>query len=78
MGNPDLGSSIHMTVHDAKLIECVLKVNGRSAIPSEVKSLTAAGRVVVKTMPKARFHEIYQDYVCGCLLRLAREIFAIK
>ena len=28
-------------------------------------------------MPKARFHEIYQDYVCGCVLRLAREMFAL-
>ena len=28
-------------------------------------------------MPKARFHEIYQDYVCSCVLRVAREVFAI-
>lgn len=73
----NLGSAIHMTVHDAKLVECVLKVNGRDSIPSETKSLTAAGKVAVKAMPKARFHEIYQDYVCGCLLRLAREMFAL-
>jgi len=59
----NLGSSIHMTVHDAKLIECELKVNGRDVIPADTKSLTAAGKVAVKPMPKARFHEIYQDYV---------------
>lgn len=73
----NLGTAIHMTVHDAKLVECVLKVNGRDLIPSETKSLTAAGKVAIKPMPKARFHEIYQDYVCGCILRLAREIFAL-
>jgi len=28
-------------------------------------------------MPKARFHEIYQDYVCGCMLRVAREVLAM-
>lgn len=28
-------------------------------------------------MPKSRFQEIYQDYVCGCLLRVARETFAL-
>jgi hypothetical protein len=28
-------------------------------------------------MPKGRFHEIYQDYLCGCVLRVAREIFAL-
>jgi hypothetical protein len=26
-------------------------------------------------MVKARFHEIYQDYVCGCVLRTASGIF---
>jgi hypothetical protein len=31
----------------------------------------------VKAMPKGRFHEIYQDYVCGCMLRVAREVFAM-
>jgi hypothetical protein len=55
----------------------VLTVNGREAIPAEVKSLTAAVKLSVKTMPKPRFHEIYQDYVCGCVLRLAREVLAL-
>lgn len=72
----DLGSSIHFTVHSAKLIECTLKVNGKQALPTEVKTLTASGKVSVKPMPRGRFHEIYQDYVCGCMLRVAREVFA--
>ena len=73
----DLGSAIHFTVHTAKLVECVLKVNGKQAIPTELKTLTASGKVSVKAMPKGRFHEIYQDYVCGCVLRVAREILAL-
>ena len=28
-------------------------------------------------MPKQQFYEIYQDYVCGCVLRTARELFAL-
>jgi hypothetical protein len=28
-------------------------------------------------MPKARFHEIYQDYICGCMLRVTREVLAM-
>jgi hypothetical protein len=73
----DLGSAIHFTVHTVKLIDCVLKVNGKQAIPTELKTLTASGKVSVKLMPKGRFHEIYQDYVCGCVLRVARELFAL-
>ena len=72
-----IGSSLHVTIHSPKLIGCGLTVNGREAIPADEKSLTAAGKVSVKTMPKARFHEIYQDYVCGCVLRFAREMLAL-
>jgi hypothetical protein len=28
-------------------------------------------------MPRQRYFEIYQDYVCGCTLRMAREVFAM-
>ena len=72
-----LGSSLHFTAHSRELLECRIKVNAQQAIPSEVKTLTSTGKVSVKAMPKARFHEIYQDYVCGCVLRAAREVFAL-
>ncbi len=73
----DLGSSINFTVHSARLVECVLKVSGKQIIPAEVKALTASEKVSVKPMPKGLFHEIYLDYLCGCVLRVAREVFAL-
>ena len=73
----DLGSSINFTVHNAKLVEGVLKVSGKQIIPAEVKTLTASEKVSVKPMPKGLFHEIYLDYLCGCVLRVAREVFAL-
>ncbi len=73
----NLGSAIHFVAHNSKLLECRLKVNGKQAVPSELKTLTSTGKLSVKSMPKARFHEIYQDYVCGCALRVAREVFAM-
>ena len=73
----NLGSSVRVAVDNAKLVECELKVNGREIIPTDAKSLTASGKLVVKPIPKSRFHEIYQDYVCSCILRLAREMFAL-
>ena len=73
----NIGSSLHFKVHNARIIECTLDTNGRKAIPAEVKSLTASGKVSAKPMPKARFVEIYQDYICGCVLRVAREIFGL-
>jgi hypothetical protein len=73
----DVGSLMHFTVESTKLIGCELKVNGSQAIPPEVKALTASEQVSVKPMPKARFHEIYQDYICGCMLRVTREVLAM-
>lgn len=73
----DLGSRLSFKVHDASLLICGLKVKGVDAIPEQVKALTAAGKVAVKQMPKARFHELYQDYICSCILRVARESFAL-
>jgi hypothetical protein len=73
----DVGSLMHFTVENTRLLRCELKVNGSQAIPSEEKTLTATGKVSVKPMPKARFHEHYQDYVSGSMLRVAREVFAM-
>jgi hypothetical protein len=73
----ELGSTLYFTVDDALLLECVLKVNGIQAIPTEVKSLTNTEKLSVKPMPRARFHELYQDHICSCILRVAREVFAL-
>ena len=73
----ELGSSLSFRIHTPRLLEALVKVTGERAIPSEIKSLTSSGKVSTKAMPKARFHEIYQDYVCGCVLRVAREVLAL-
>lgn len=72
-----IGSSLNFTVHNPRLVEVMLITNSNKAVPREVKSLTSAGKVSVKAMPKARFVEIYQDYICSCILRVARELFAL-
>ena len=73
----ELGSTLYFTLHDAQLLECVLKVNGIQAIPTEVKSLTSTEKLSIKPMPRARFHELYQDHICSCILRVAREVLAL-
>jgi hypothetical protein len=73
----ELGSSIHVTVHGPKFLECVVGVNGQQVIPAQTKTLTATGKLSIKGMPKGRFQEIYADYLCGCAFRVAREVFAV-
>ena len=72
-----LGSQLRFKVHNAKVLVCFLKVRGVEVIPSEVKSLTTTGKVSVRSMPKARYHELYQDHICACILRVAREVIAL-
>lgn len=72
-----LGTAVTYTLIDAKLILCEVKVNGRNAIPANIKSTTATGKLTVKPMPAARFKDLYQDYVCGCVLRVGREVLAL-
>lgn len=72
-----IGSSLQFKIHNRHLVDVELNTNGRTAIPTEIKTLTASGKVTVKPMPRIRFIEIYQDYICGCALRIARELFAL-
>ena len=73
----ELGSSVEFIFHCPKIAECQLVVHGMDVIPDYEKKLTKRGEVSSKKMPRVRFHEIYQDYVCGCMLRIIREVFAV-
>ncbi len=67
----NLGSSLSVTVHDNGILEATINVHA-----SEIKSLLKSGKLSIKKMPKGKFNEIYQDYVCSCILRIANELFA--
>lgn len=73
----ELGTSLHITTDNPKYVEVTLNIHSEEVIPKEVKSLTKTGKLSTKAMPKTKFYELYQDYVCGCVLRIARELFAI-
>jgi len=51
-------------------------VNNETVIPAYVLSQTARGQLSKKNMPVSKFNELYQDYICSCVLRIARESFA--
>ncbi len=70
-----LESSISVSVGSAGVVEATIHIHGDDIVPSEVKILLKSGRLSVKNMPKGKFNEIYQDYVCSCVLRVANELF---
>jgi len=72
-----LTSKINFIAHDAKMLECVFKVSSKDIIPAEVKTLTSSEKLSIKQVPKGRFYEIYQGFICACVFRIAREVFAL-
>lgn len=73
----EIGSSVSFEIEDFSLILATVQVNSEKVIPKEIKTVLKSGKLSVKNMPKTRFYELYQDYVCGCVLRIARELFAL-
>lgn len=72
-----LGSSLHFSVLENYLLTININIRGADIIPNEQKSLLKSGKLSVKKMPVGKFNELYQDYVCSSVLRVARETFAI-
>lgn len=73
----ELGSLIEFHVKSSSIIEVILHVNDEEVIPSETKCLLKSGKLSEKKLPKSKFYELYQDYVSSCVLRVARELFAL-
>ncbi|MCK5149417.1 hypothetical protein KAJ87_00635 [Candidatus Pacearchaeota archaeon] len=46
-------------------------------IPKEIKSFLKSGKVSIKPMPKIRYNELFQDYVCSVSIFLAKRLFSI-
>lgn len=72
-----LGSKLNISVRDNGLLVITVDIHSSSIIPKEQKSLLKSGKLSVKPIPISRFNEIYQDYVCSSVLRVANEIFAL-
>jgi len=71
-----LGSNLAVSVGESGIVEATINVHGEEIVPNEVKSLLKSGKLAVKNMPKGKFNEIFQDYVCSCSLRVANELFS--
>lgn len=73
----DIGSGVRFAISNPQTVEADISVRGESAVPRETKSLLQSGKLSIKPMPKKEFYSLYQDYICSCVLRVARELFAI-
>jgi Protein of unknown function (DUF4236) len=73
----EFGSGFEFGSDDPTMMEIEFEVHGESVVPKEQLSLTKTGKVSMKAMPKGKYYEILQDYVCSCCIRIARDMFAL-
>lgn len=62
-------------IPEPELIVVSCEIVDSELVPDEEVKLTAAGKVSTKAMAGGRRWALYQDHVCSCALRVAREIF---
>lgn len=73
----DYGSDISFNV-SPDIIYVDYYVHSEDVVPKNIKKILRKGaEIKEEPMPISRFNEIYQDYVCSCILRIAKEIFQL-
>ena len=60
---------------DAAVVNC--EITDPEVVPTEELKVTAGGKLSTKAMPAGRYWSLYQDYVCSCAIRVARETLAV-
>ena len=73
----EFGSGFEFSTDDPSYMEIEMGVHSDKVIPKEEKSLTKTGKLSTKQMTKTRYFELQQDFVCSCILRIARDLFAL-
>ena len=73
----DFGSEFEFGTDSSDTMHVDFTINSVDIIPKERITLTPAGNLSIKEYTKSEFYDLYQDYVCSCSIRLAREIFAL-
>lgn len=72
-----LGSGLEFSASHAAAVEVELDVNSEQVIPREVRKLTDGGSVEVTLMDVSDRNELERKYICGSVLKIACEMFAL-
>ena len=73
----EFGSGFEFGTDNPCLVHVSFDVNAQQAVPEKGLSLTKTGKLSEKNLTKSAYYDFYQDYVCSCALRIARDMFAL-
>ncbi|MWV45410.1 hypothetical protein GRF59_17445 [Paenibacillus sp. HJL G12] len=72
-----LGSGLEYNVLNSAAVEVELDVNSGEIIPHESKILNETGELSRSRLSKEDYHELERKYVCGSVIRIGHELFAL-
>lgn len=73
----ELGCAVNVQWQSKQVARAALAAQEADVVPAEERSVTTRGKLSTKKLAPARVAEIYQDFLCGAALRVARELFAV-
>jgi len=72
-----LCESLEIKIDDIDYFDVYVKVYDEQIIPKKIYKLTQTGRLSIKEISVSKLNELYNEYVCSCIFRIVREIFAV-
>ena len=73
----DFGSDFDIGTDLPDIMEVEFHAKTSKVVPNHVLSMTQTGKLSSRQMTKTMHFDIAQDYICSCVLRIAREMFAL-
>jgi hypothetical protein len=72
----ELGQAVQMNFNQ-RYVQATIRLHHQDRVPRYSKSLLKTGLVSTKPASESFVNETYQKHVCSCVLRAARELFAV-
>lgn len=73
----DYGSDFDIGTDYPNILEVEFHAKTSKVVPNHFLEITKTGKLSSKKMTKTMHYDIAQDYICSCVLRIAREVFAL-
>ena len=71
-----LGAHFNFSIKAHRIIVNIA-AHEETAIPAETKHLTKTGKVSTRSLSRPKRLDLYQTHLCSCVIRVARELFAL-
>jgi hypothetical protein len=73
----EIGTEIRFEVDGTGVLSASANVHSEEIVPNEEFGFYKSGKVSAKKMTRSKYYEIYQDYICSVVLRIARETYSL-